>query len=424
MKHLVIAGTCAATLCLLAACDKEKDYYDVLDAKTYTGFNELTVTYNESPMSGKSVTFTPPAGAPATFKVFSQFDLSQLSGSLKGTPPIQAPGALPGTPELTFTADLYTAAGHYTFSGAGETEFVTYSYDGTVNREKMSLNFTGVKLKDLTFAGKVFAPAPAVKNPDGIGYSQLPFHIVWESDMPVQIPGLTNGIEDLMKLFVTLPIIPAYGGTAEMSLVQVIGNAIKTIGMRDDGCIPVTYLQTANGSSQFTQTPMSFLQYVPTSAGSLRLFVNPTDLLTLVLLNNTNRDPDIPENPFGAPAKKAGNAGNTDNEEMKEIAFEIAITCLEKLAPMLATGIPVTVAPQSNGVAMYIDSEAMLPLMKELTASILANDKLKAMLTQAIIGNPQLVQMLPDLLKAMERLPEFIASTTRIELGLNLVPYK
>ena len=61
--------------------------------------------------------------------------------------------------------------------------------------------------------GKVFAPAPAVKNPDGIGYSQLPFHIVWESDMPVQIPGLTNGIEDLMKLFVTLPIIPAYGGT-------------------------------------------------------------------------------------------------------------------------------------------------------------------------------------------------------------------
>ena len=152
--------------------------------------------------------------------------------------------------------------------------------------------------------------------------------------------------------------------------------------------------------------------------------MNPTDLLTLVLLNNTNRDPDIPENPFGAPAKKAGNAGNTDNEEMKEIAFEIAITCLEKLAPMLATGIPVTVAPQSNGVAMYIDSEAMLPLMKELTASILANDKLKAMLTQAIIGNPQLVQMLPDLLKAMERLPEFIASTTRIELGLNLVPYK
>lgn len=54
MKHLVIAGTCAVTLCLLAACDKEKDYYDVLDAKTYTGFNELTVTYNESPMSGKA----------------------------------------------------------------------------------------------------------------------------------------------------------------------------------------------------------------------------------------------------------------------------------------------------------------------------------------------------------------------------------
>jgi hypothetical protein len=87
-----------------------------------------------------------------------------------------------------------------------------------------------------------------------------------------------------------------------MSLVQVIGNAIKTIGMRDDGCIPVTYLQTANGSSQFTQTPMSFLQYVPTSAGSLRLFVNPTDLLTLVLLNNTNRDPDIP----GLRQKKRG----------------------------------------------------------------------------------------------------------------------
>lgn len=424
MKHISIAGVFAATLCLFAACDKEKDYDAPLEGKTYTGFTELSMTYNESPMSGKSVTFTPPSGAPATFKVDSRFDLSQLSESLKGIPPIQAPGPLPGTPELTFTANLYTAPDHYTFSGSGETEYVTYSYDGTVNKDKMSLNFTGVKLKDLTFANKMFAPAPAVKNANGIGYSQLPFHIVWESDVPVQIPGLTDGVEDLMKLFVTLPMIPAYNGTAKMSLVQVIENAIKTIGLRDDGCIPVTYLQTADGSAQFTMTPMCFLQYVPTSAGSLRLFVNPTDLLTLVLLNNTNRDPNIPENPFGAPAAKAA-ADNTDaNAQLKEIAMEIAVSSLVKLAPMLATGIPVTVAPTSNGVAMYIGSEAMLPLMKDLMTSILSNQKLKTLLMQAIMGNPQLVQMLPRLQKLMQMLPEFIAASTRIELGLNLVPYK
>ncbi len=190
MKHLVIAGTCAVTLCLLAACDKEKRR---IITTCSTRRPTLASTSLPSPTTkarcrGKaSHSRLRPVLRPLSRSSLS-FDLSQLSGSLKGTPPIQAPGALPGTPELTFTADLHTAAGHYTFSGAGETEFVTYSYDGTVNREKMSLNFTGVKLKDLTFAGKVFAPAPAVKNPDGIGYSQLPFHIVWESDMPVQIP--------------------------------------------------------------------------------------------------------------------------------------------------------------------------------------------------------------------------------------------
>ena len=157
-----------------------------------------------------------------------------------------------------------------------------------------------------------------------------------------------------------------------MSLVQVIGNAIKTIGIRDDGCIPVTYLQTANGSSQFTQTPMSFLQYVPTSAGSRPSFREsdrPADIGSGSTIPTATQT--FPRIRSGARQKR-GPPETPTNEEIKEIAFEIAITCSRNWLRMLRfhrhTGD--RGALKATARSHVHSSEAMLPLMKELTATL------------------------------------------------------
>lgn len=417
MKHIAYIGIAALASLMFASCDKKDDNPEPLGEKTYTGFKELQMSYDGSPMSGKSVTLRP-SGESASLTVDSRFDLSQLSDKLKDVPPIQAPGALPGTPELLLQTALRPHGSKYAFSGSGETEYVSYSYSGTATPSMMTMDFTDVKLKDLTYAGKVFAPAPAVKNASGIGYSQLPFHIVWEANVPVQIPGLTNGVEDLLKLLVTAPVIPVYGGTAEMSLTQVVESAVKSIAMRDDGCMPITYLQTANGAASFTQAPLSMIQYVVTSPGSMRLFVNPTDILSLVLLNNSAHDPNIPENPFGKAAR------SEESDQLKQILGEVIITSIVKLAPYVAAGIPVTVAPTASGVAIFLGSKAMLPVMKELLASLLQNPQVTALVQKAIAADPALSNYLPQINQLLSDLPALMAATTRVELGLNLVPYK
>lgn len=71
-----------------------------------------------------------------------------LSESLKGMPDIPGPGVLPGTPVLSLPVNLKPDGGVYSFSGNGETEYLTYTYEGNVNASKMAFSFNDVTLKN------------------------------------------------------------------------------------------------------------------------------------------------------------------------------------------------------------------------------------------------------------------------------------
>lgn len=143
----------AAALCA-AGCDNDSDKtLSPLPDKTYSGTEALDIDYNDADMNGKSATLTL-NGSNAVITFDSKVDLSQISDLFKGMQPIPGPGVLPGTPVLSLPVSLVADGDEYSFSGKGETDFVTYTYSGDVSADKLDIDFENVMLKNQRLASK------------------------------------------------------------------------------------------------------------------------------------------------------------------------------------------------------------------------------------------------------------------------------
>ncbi len=400
-------------LMLLTACSDDEPSVSPLPEKTYTGTSALNLEYNDAPMSGKSVTYTQ-TGDKANLVMSSTVSLGEISPALKELPPVPGPGVLPGTPVLTLPVNLSADGGKYEFAGTGETDFVTYSYSGDVNADVLDFEFKDVRLKNQRLANTVWVPAPTEKATSALGYKSLPLHIVWECSLPFPLEGFDGTIQDALILMATLPIIPAYNNTAYMSLVQVIGNALKTVAFRPDGNAVVTYLQSNNGAAQFAQAPICMIQYLPLTDTMMKLFINPTDLMGQILINSSSH-PDLPANPFG----KAGKSTKASSPSIQDMAQIIS-----KLVPMLSEGIPMQYTLSATGLQLFLNTETLLPLLKGVVVPLLKDPIIQASIIEKISSNPALSHHLEMIKVLVAAFPDLLDSTTRIELGFNFLPYK
>lgn len=408
MKKLFILGLLAGPL-IFSSCSKDHDDAPAgIEAKTYTGMNVLDLEYNDTDLAGKSVDVAPGANGNADLKFYSKVNLAQLNEAFKELPELDGPGVLPGSPVLALSLPVRADGDEWEFSTSGETEFVTYTLEGEFDGRKFDADFKNVLLKNRTFAGGAYKPLPA-PGPTGVLSDSQPFHIVWETKAPIQLPGTQYGIQDLLRLIVNAPLIPVYNGTAEMSLSQVLANGLKTVGMTADGCMPVTYLQTANGAATFARAPRCMFMYVPLSDYAIRLFVNPTDVLTLVLLNNTNRDPNIPDHPFGMPTRAESGT-----------LLQLLQGLVKTAAPMLAEGLPMACVRQGDGMQIYLSSEVLLPLLQQGLVPLLSNPAMRGIVADLVEHNTTLAPHAAAIMVLYDALPTILSQTTRLELGLNL----
>lgn len=400
-----------ATL-IFTACDKsDGENLPVLTDKTYEGLTELNLMYDKAPMVGKSATLTDDV---LTFD--SKVDLGSLSDALKAIPPIPGPGALPGSPAVSIKLNFAPNEDKYSFAGSGETDYVTYSYLGNITEDKLNFNFYNVKLKDAHMANHVWKPAPADA---ATGVS--PFHIVWETSQPGLLEYFDGSIEDALKLIVTLPMIPAYSNTAYMSPTQAINNGLQALSFNSNGNLVVTYLQSANGAAQFAQAPLCMLQYINLGNGYAKLCVNPTDLVSLIIINNTNK-PDIPEHPFGKSMTRSGESGGLADilallspEEMQQI--------LAVVSPMLSQGFPVQYTLNGNKLDIFMPTEILVPMIKNFIAPMLAKPEVQEMIAAKLEQSAALKPYLPIIKAFMIALPLIMETTTKAEIGLSLVAY-
>lgn len=336
------------TIGLFTSCsDDDEKVVNPIPQTTFNSENGLQLTYNGAPLLGKKVTFTPDAteATKATLRLEGEFD---LTGILKGqrsnmTSPT-GPGVFPGSPVTTLSVDLSINGNQCTFSGVSETEYCTFSYAGKVTAGTMDLSFTDVTLKNTALAGTVWKPTPLANTEDG-GMDE-PIHFVWKSGTKAAIeifPGHPSEIEinDLLLLALRFPLFDDGSGD-RVRVEQMLCSVLKDVTLGADGNIVATYMDAANGGTEWVTSPSNMAQYVVTGDNQLLLFLNPQAIMA-----------------------------NVDNVEKSVRTVDVGAILQQAIAelyPMLINGVPLTYTKEGNRMKVFLGTDLLLPLMKNIVA--------------------------------------------------------
>lgn len=389
------------TIGLFTSCsDDDEKVVNPIPQTTFNSENGLQLTYNGAPLLGKKVTFTPDAteATKATLRLEGEFD---LTGILKGqrsnmTSPT-GPGVFPGSPVTTLSVDLSINGNQCTFSGVSETEYCTFSYAGKVTAGTMDLSFTDVTLKNTALAGTVWKPTPLANTEDG-GMDE-PIHFVWKSGTKAAIeifPGHPSEIEinDLLLLALRFPLFDDGSGD-RVSVEQMLCSVLKDVTLGADGNIVATYMDAANGGTEWVTSPSNMAQYVVTGDNQLLLFLNPQAIMA-----------------------------NVDNVEKSVRTVDVGAILQQAIAelyPMLINGVPLTYTKEGNRMKVFL---VLLPLMKNIVAPLFEDEEFLNMVIEAMKSDPQFGGMAGMMVPTLKLLPEIIKNTTQLEIGLDLTQVK
>lgn len=391
------------TIGLFTSCsDDDEKVVNPIPQTTFNSENGLQLTYNGAPLLGKKVTFTPDAteATKATLRLEGEFD---LAGILKGqrsnmTSPT-GPGVFPGSPVTTLSVDLSINGNQCTFSGVSETEYCTFSYAGKVTAGTMDLSFTDVTLKNTALAGTVWKPTPLANTEDG-GMDE-PIHFVWKSGTKaaIEIFGHPSEIEinDLLLLALRFPLFDDGSGD-RVSVEQMLCSVLKDVTLGADGNIVATYMDAANGGTEWVTSPSNMAQYVVTGDNQLLLFLNPQAIMA-----------------------------NVDNVEKSVRTVDVGAILQQAIAelyPMLSNGVPLTYTKEGNRMKVFLGTDLLLPLMKNIVAPLFEDEEFLNMVIEAMKSDPQFGGMAGMMVPTLKLLPEIIKNTTQLEIGLDLTQVK
>lgn len=388
------------TIGLFTSCsDDDEKVVNPIPQTTFNSENGLQLTYNGAPLLGKKVTFTPDAteATKATLRLEGEFD---LSGILKGqrsnmTSPT-GPGVFPGSPVTTLSVDLSINGNQCTFSGVSETEYCTFSYAGKVTAGTMDLSFTDVTLKNTALAGTVWKPTPLANTEDG-GMDE-PIHFVWKSGTKAAIEILPEvEINDLLLLALRFPLFDDGSGD-RVSVEQMLCSVLKDVTLGADGNIVATYMDAANGGTEWVTSPSNMAQYVVTGDNQLLLFLNPQAIMA-----------------------------NVDNVEKSVRTVDVGAILQQAIAelyPMLINGVPLTYTKEGNRMKVFLGTDLLLPLMKNIVAPLFEDEEFLNMVIEAMKSDPQFGGMAGMMVPTLKLLPEIIKNTTQLEIGLDLTQVK
>lgn len=393
------------TIGLFTSCsDDDEKVVNPIPQTTFNSENGLQLTYNGAPLLGKKVTFTPDAteATKATLRLEGEFD---LAGILKGqrsnmTSPT-GPGVFPGSPVTTLSVDLSINGNQCTFSGVSETEYCTFSYAGKVTAGTMDLSFTDVTLKNTALAGTVWKPTPLANTEDG-GMDE-PIHFVWKSgtkvEVAIEIFGHPSEIEinDLLLLALRFPLFDDGSGD-RVSVEQMLCSVLKDVTLGADGNIVATYMDAANGGTEWVTSPSNMAQYVVTGDNQLLLFLNPQAIMA-----------------------------NVDNVEKSVRTVDVGAILQQAIAelyPMLINGVPLTYTKEGNRMKVFLGTDLLLPLMKNIVAPLFEDEEFLNMVIEAMKSDPQFGGMAGMMVPTLKLLPEIIKNTTQLEIGLDLTQVK
>lgn len=424
--YIALLGAMFAVVLMSGCSDKETPLPQLKEDTTYTS-STLELYYESDIMPGKQATLhyesadASSGNIPATLTFSQVVDLSSISGlGLTGT--IQGPGPIPGSSVLQLPVTLVPSEGAYLMSGSSETDCLTFDYSGKLEADKLTFSFSNCKLKSPIYAGKVFAPAPIEKS--GIAdYTSLPFHLVWELDPAL---GVDIPLSEILKLIATAPIVPVNNGTAYSSLAQLFCSTVQTIALTESGNMPVVYISEVGGAAHIATTSPNMLQYVP-APGGMKVFINPLSVFGEFLVATSNNKDNVGFD-FDKLLSRAS-TGDSDSGTSSSAGMDPAMTkamlevLLTSLAPGIRDGVPLSVAMEEKGVAIYFGTQTSVQFLAGLLQTAMKNPEIMQTL-QAYLTKIDLPGLDPTKLQTiLQALPTYLEHTTRLEIGLSLINY-
>lgn len=382
-----------------------------LNEKDYTMATGLQLTYAGAPMLGKTVKYIPDAtdASKGTLVLTGSFDMSAIPGipeEFKKT--IAGPGVIPGSPEFRLNVTLEAAADGKSseFKGKSGNDFVTFSYAGSVNEETLILNITEAQLKNTALVGN-WKPKPYIFDEIWQEVQSDPIHIVWESEENLDLLGTQIPLGSLLAMVTHLPLIDvpeegeAPGKCASEKLVEVL----KKLSFLNDGNITADVV-TAEGKA--VTSPLNTVQYVATGDNAFLLYLDPTAIAAA-----------------DADAKKAPRAGEGEEPVQPELPdfSKILANVMAQVTPLLANGMPMVYEKSETGLFVGIDQQVLLPILKQNVVPILENEELIQMLCSILEEDPELgslASMIPGIASGLAKV---INTTTKIQIGLDLIDY-
>lgn len=395
-KNLFYLFALICSMSLFTACSDDDDDKVVcpVPQTEFTVATGLNLTYNGGAMLGKKVTFTPDASdaTKATLVLAGNLDLSGILTREAASGSFGA-GVFPGSPVVTLPVTLNIQGDECSFSGTSEIDYCTFDYAGKVTASSLNLDLTNVALKNSVLSGTTWAPTPL--NSD---YTEEPIHLIWESNKEVEImPGWGMPIQTILTLALPLPLIDA-GGDNKVNVEDMLCSVLHDITLGADGNISASYVDAAQGGTSVVKTPANVAQYVVLSDTQMKVYLN----LDAIIAN----------------VKRLGSS--TKAIDMSEILSQ-AVT---SLLPLVTDGVPLTYEKNEGKLKVYLNTDLLLPLMKNIVAPLFSDEEFVNMLIEAMKADPDFGSMAGMAEGMLKGLPEIINETTRLEIGLNLTAAK
>lgn len=395
-KNLFYLFALICSMSLFTACSDDDDDKVVcpVPQTEFTVATGLNLTYNGGTMLGKKVTFTPDASdaTKATLVLAGNLDLSGILTREAASGSFGA-GVFPGSPVVTLPVTLNIQGDECSFSGTSETDYYTFDYAGKVTASSLKLDLTNVALKNSALSGTTWVPTPL--NSD---YTEEPIHLIWESNKNVEVmPGRGLPIQTILTLALRMPLIDA-GGDDKVNVEDMLCSVLHDITLGADGNISASYVDAAQGGTSVVKTPANVAQYVVLSDTQMKVYLN----LDAIIAN----------------VKRLGSS--TKAIDMSEILSQ-AVT---SLLPLVTDGVPLTYEKNEGKLKAYLNTDLLLPLMKNIVAPLFSDEEFVNMLIEAMKADPDFGSMAGMAEGMLKGLPEIINETTRLEVGLNLTAAK
>lgn len=378
-------------LVALTSCgDDSDDNKTLFPENVYTAENGLELNYSNAPMIGKSVKFEPnDKGARLT--LYSTFDLSAMPLADQAASTIAGPGVIPGSPETVLDVKLKDDGDNARFSGKSENQYCKFEYEGIVSNTGLKLNINNAKLNDTRICN-TWELAPMVLDDETYEVTSNPIHVVWESGADIDFLGSPLPPKDLLKVLMVMPLL----NDMSVTIPDALTDALKYVSFLEDGNIVAYYKDVENGATDYAPSSMNMAQYVLTGDNSMLFFLNPQAVIAEA----------------ATPAKSSeGEAPSIDIDALMG-------NIMAQLIPMLPNGVPMAYNLNGDKLNVYLDTNVLLPLLKQNVLPLLRDEALVKSLVDMVAADPDMAfiaDMLPGMITSVA---DVIEQTTRIEVGL------